>query len=103
MALAKRLVRPRGTIVLKSTYAPGATAMPVDDARLVIDEVAVVGSRCGPFAAALRLLARRLVDVRALITARYPLSEGIAAFERAKERETLKVILRCGDDRSPRS
>jgi threonine dehydrogenase-like Zn-dependent dehydrogenase len=52
-----------------------------------------VGSRCGPFAPALDLLARKLVDVRSLIHARYPLAEGVAAMERAQQPGVLKVLL----------
>jgi 2-desacetyl-2-hydroxyethyl bacteriochlorophyllide A dehydrogenase len=89
--LARRAVRPRGTLVLKSTYA-GALA--VDLSALVVDEVTVVGSRCGPFGAALRLLERRAVDPTPLIDAEYSLSCAIEAFERAGRPGTLKVLLR---------
>jgi threonine dehydrogenase-like Zn-dependent dehydrogenase len=89
--LARRALRPRGTLVLKSTYA-GAFA--VDLSALVVDEVTVVGSRCGPFGAALRLLERRAVDPTPLIDAEYPLSRAIEAFERAGQPGTLKVLLR---------
>jgi len=88
--LARQLLRPQGTLVLKSTYAGQAQ---VDLSRIVVDEITLVGSRCGPFAPALDLLARRLVDVRSLIHARYLLSAGAAAFERAQQPGTLKVIL----------
>ncbi len=87
---ALRLVRARGTVVLKSTYAGPAT---VDLAPLVVNEVRVVGSRCGPFGAALRLLERRLVDVLPLIEARYPLAQAQDAFARAAQPGTLKVLL----------
>ncbi|MEX1020269.1 MAG: alcohol dehydrogenase catalytic domain-containing protein, partial [Litorilinea sp.] len=70
-ATARRLVRPGGTLVLKSTFAEPTTA--VDLSSLVVDEVRVVGSRCGPFAPALRLLAAGRVDVEPLISAEYPL------------------------------
>jgi len=89
-AAARRLLRPRGTLVLKSTYH-GQTS--VDLSSLVVDEIAVVGSRCGPFAPALRLLAAGLVDVESFVDAVYPLDEGLAAFERATTRGTLKVLL----------
>jgi len=88
--LARQFLRPRGTLVLKSTYAGLAS---VDLSRVVVDEITVIGSRCGPFAPALDLLARRLVDVRSLIHARYPLSQGLAAMERAQQPGVLKVIL----------
>lgn len=87
---ALRLVRARGTLVLKSTYAGPAT---VDLAPLVVQEIRVVGSRCGPFGAALRLLERRLVDVLPLIEARYPLAQAVEAFARAGQPGTLKVLL----------
>ena len=59
----------------------------------VVDEVTLIGSRCGPFAPALRLLERALVDVESLIDSEYPLGEGLAAFERAMQRGALKVLL----------
>jgi threonine dehydrogenase-like Zn-dependent dehydrogenase len=88
LALAARSVRPRGTIVLKSTYH-GTTSL--DVSALVVNEVTLVGSRCGPFAPALQLLAERRVDVRPLIHARYPLDQGLAAFAHAARPGTLKV------------
>jgi threonine dehydrogenase-like Zn-dependent dehydrogenase len=89
-ALSQRLVVPRGTIVLKSTY----TERPVADlTRIAVDEVRVVGSRCGPFDAALRLLAQGRVDVMPLIEARYPIEDGVAALARAAEPGALKVLL----------
>ena len=92
-AAARRLLRPRGTLVLKSTYHGLAS---VDLTGLVVDEITLVGSRCGPFAPALRLLASGLVEVEPLIDAVYPLDEGLAAFERAATRGTLKVLLSVG-------
>ncbi|MBN1888214.1 MAG: alcohol dehydrogenase catalytic domain-containing protein [Thermoflexales bacterium] len=88
--LARRLLRPQGTLILKSTYAGQVT---LDLSRLVVDEITVVGSRCGPFAPALDLLARHLVDVRSLVHAHYPLQDGLSALERAGRPGTLKVIL----------
>lgn len=87
--LARRLVRPRGTLVLKSTYH-GELAL--DVSALVIDEISVVGSRCGPFAPALRLLGG-LVDPTPLISARFALTDGLAAFARAAQPGVLKVLL----------
>jgi threonine dehydrogenase-like Zn-dependent dehydrogenase len=92
LALALRAVRPRGTVVLKSTYHGQAT---LDLARVVVDEVSLVGSRCGPFAPALAALAAGRVDVRSLVDARYPLAEAIAAFEHAARPGALKVLLEC--------
>ncbi len=89
-AAARRLVRPRGTVVLKSTYHGSLDA---DLTMVVVDEVTLAGSRCGPFAPALRLLERGLVDVAPLVQARYPLGEALTAFERAARPGTLKVLV----------
>lgn len=88
---ALRLLRPRGQLVLKSTYAGLAQ---VDMSRLVVNEIQLVGSRCGPFEPALRALARGLVDVRSLIDSFYGLDAGEEAFLRAGARGALKVLLR---------
>jgi threonine dehydrogenase-like Zn-dependent dehydrogenase len=88
---AHDLLRPRGRLVLKSTYHGLVEA---DLSRLVVDEIQVVGSRCGPFAPAIRLLSQGLVDVLPLIEAEYPLDEGMAAFEHAQRRGALKVLVR---------
>jgi len=85
---ALRLVRPMGTVVLKSTTAEGAQL----DSSLVVKEVRVVGSRCGPFEPALELLRRGLVRVDDLISAIYPLERVEEAFEEA--RRSMKVLLR---------
>jgi threonine dehydrogenase-like Zn-dependent dehydrogenase len=89
-AAARGLVKPRGTLVLKSTFHGN---IEVNLSMLVVDEITLVGSRCGPFAPALRLLERGLVDVESLISAIYPLDEGLAAFEQVQEKGTLKVLL----------
>jgi alcohol dehydrogenase len=91
--LARQILRPRGTLVLKSTFH-GAQELAM--APLVIDEISVVGSRCGPFAPALRLLERRLVDVDALLDAAYPLDRGVEAFAHAMRPGTLKVQIVMG-------
>ena len=83
-------VRPRGTIVLKSTIAGGAR---MNLSLLVVNEITVIGSRCGPFAPAIRWLEERAIDVRSLIGRTFPLEEGLAAFEEASKREALKVII----------
>jgi threonine dehydrogenase-like Zn-dependent dehydrogenase len=93
-ALARRAICPRGVFVLKSTYAG---KVEVDFSSLVVDEITLVGSRCGPFAPALRLLAAGTVDPRPLILARYPLSEGVAAFEHAAQPGVFKVLLEIGE------
>jgi len=92
LELARRAVRPRGTIVLKSTYHGKAE---VDLARFVVDEITLVGSRCGPFAPALALLADGRVDPRPLIEARYPLADAVAAFEHSARPGALKVLVDC--------
>jgi threonine dehydrogenase-like Zn-dependent dehydrogenase len=83
-------VRPRGTIVLKSTYHGPAE---VDLTRVVVDEIRLVGSRCGPFMPALRLLHRGSIRVRELVEARYPLVEGVTAIGHAFRRGALKVLI----------
>lgn len=90
--LARRLVRPAGTLVLKSTFARPLPE--VDSSSLVVDEVTVVGSRCGPFGPALRLLSQGAIRVTPLIHAVYPLAEGVAALEHAARKGTIKVLLR---------
>jgi len=91
LALASTLVRPCGTLVLKTTVADPA-APPV--VPWVLDEVTVLGSRCGPFAPALRLLAANLVDPRPLITVTLPLEQGVEALALAGKPDVLKVLLR---------
>jgi threonine dehydrogenase-like Zn-dependent dehydrogenase len=89
--LALDLLHPRGVLVLKSTFH-GATEM--NAARIVVDEISVVGSRCGRFDPALELLKQGAVDVESLISEEFPLAEGVRAMERAAERGVLKVLLR---------
>ncbi|MDQ3820733.1 MAG: zinc-binding dehydrogenase, partial [Acidobacteriota bacterium] len=90
-ALALELLRPRGVLVLKSTFH-GATA--INAARIVVDEVSVVGSRCGRFAPALELLKSGAVDVESLISEEYGLIDGMRAMQRATESGVIKVLLR---------
>lgn len=92
-ARALAATQPRGTLVLKSTLAE---RMSVDMAPVVINEIRVVGSRCGPFAPALRALERGAIDVDSLVTARYRLDEAGAAFAHAAQPGTLKVLLDNG-------
>jgi threonine dehydrogenase-like Zn-dependent dehydrogenase len=87
---ALKLVRPRGTIVLKTTVAGTQT---LAWAPFVIDEVTLVGSRCGPFDRALNALEHGLVDVEPLITDRFSLSNGMMALRRAQEKGVLKVLI----------
>lgn len=88
--LALDLLRPQGTLVLKSTFH-GAT--PVDAARLVVEEVTVVGSRCGRFGPALDLLERKAIDVTPFVSEILPLSRGDQGLERAAAPGVLKVLL----------
>lgn len=93
LRLAMGLVRPRGTIVLKSTYSDRAAEV-VNLAPLVIHEVKVVGSRCGPFGEAINALARKAVEARTLISREFPLEGGVEALEACRRPETIKVLLR---------
>ena len=89
-AAARSLVRPRGTLVLKSTFHGDVS---LDLSMVVVDEVTIVGSRCGPFPAALRLLEGRLLDVEPLIQETCSLEDGLVAFGRAAASGVLKVLL----------
>jgi threonine dehydrogenase-like Zn-dependent dehydrogenase len=89
--LALGLLAPQGRLVLKSTFH-GAT--PVDAARLVVDEVTVIGSRCGRFAPALDLLARGAVNVRSLVSDVVPLADGARGMQAAARPGVLKILLR---------
>jgi threonine dehydrogenase-like Zn-dependent dehydrogenase len=89
--LALDLLHPRGVLVLKSTFR-GLTR--VDAAHIVVDEISVIGSRCGRFAEALELLRTNAVDVESLISEEFALADGVRAMERAAEAGVLKVMLR---------
>ncbi len=89
--LARQALRPRGTLVMKSTYKG---EIQVNFSSIVVDEINIIGSRCGPFAPALRLLESGQVDPLGMIAAEYPLEGGLEAFEKAAERGVLKVLLR---------
>lgn len=88
--LAMQMVRPRGTIVLKSTAAAGK---PLNLAPAVIDEVNIVGSRCGPFREAVKALTEKRVDVASLIHRRMRIEQGVEAVALAGRPGVLKVIL----------
>jgi threonine dehydrogenase-like Zn-dependent dehydrogenase len=90
LALALRLVEPRGTVVLKTTVAG---SVDVDLSPIVVNELRVVGSRCGDMAEAVRALADRRVDPTRLIEARFPLARADEALGRAAEPGTLKVLV----------
>ncbi|MGZ5473618.1 MAG: MDR/zinc-dependent alcohol dehydrogenase-like family protein [Thermoanaerobaculia bacterium] len=94
-ALARTALRPRGTLVMKSTYAGDLT---VNASSLVVDEITLMGSRCGPFTPALKLLAEGKIDPTDLIHGRYSLNDGIAAFEEAQRAGVLKVLVECSSE-----
>jgi threonine dehydrogenase-like Zn-dependent dehydrogenase len=89
--IALNMLRPRGTLVLKSTFH-GTTEIPA--AQIVVNEINIVCSRCGRFAPALELLKRGAIDIDSLISEEYSLSEGLRAMERASKKGVLKVLLR---------
>jgi alcohol dehydrogenase len=91
LKLANALIRPRGTIVLKSTYA---VSQPMNLAPLVINEINLVGSRCGPFPEALAALAAKKVDVQSMISKQFPLDQAEQAFAAAQDPGNIKVFLR---------
>ncbi|GMR13931.1 MAG: alcohol dehydrogenase catalytic domain-containing protein [Gemmatimonadota bacterium] len=87
---ARAALRAKGTLVMKSTYAG---RLEVDASALVVDEITLVGSRCGPFAPAIALLEQGKIAVESMIAARYPLEDGLCAFEHAARPGVLKVLL----------
>ena len=87
---AVSITRPRGTLILKSTVHG---LVPVDTAPIIVNELTLVGSRCGRFEAALPLLEHGLIPVERLIADRFRLADAPAAFSRAAERGALKVLL----------
>jgi alcohol dehydrogenase len=91
LSLAQHITEPRGTLVLKSTFHGAAS---VETWPIVVKEITVVGSRCGPFARALALLRNGKVDPTPLITRTFPLSEAQAAIHFAQKRGVLKVLLK---------
>ena len=88
--LACKAICPRGTLVMKSTYKG---EMNVDFSSIVVDELTILGSCCGPFEPALRLLEKKEVDPTVLIARRFKLSEAVQAFDEAAKAGMLKVLL----------
>ena len=88
--LAQKAVRPGGTMVLKSTYKGDVQ---VNLSSIVVDEISIVGSRCGPFAPALAMLESGQADPTGMIDARYPVDKALKAFDHAARPGTLKIIL----------
>ncbi len=89
-ALARKAIRPRGTLVMKSTYKG---EMSVNFSSIVVEEINIIGSRCGPFEPALRLMETRQVDPTFLIAEEFKLQDALKAFERAAETGVLKVLI----------
>ena len=85
------LTKPRGVLVLKSTVASGKE---LNLAPIVIDEITVLGSRCGQFGPALRLLKNNRIDFSPFITKTYSIDEALEAFEANKSRESLKILIK---------
>ena len=93
LTLAQHMTEPRGTLVLKSTFHGAA---PVETWPIVVKEITVVGSRCGPFAKAIALLRSGKVDPTPLITRTFPLAEAPAAIGFAQRASVMKVLLKAG-------
>src|SRR6266496_1315133 len=89
-SLARGAIRPRGTMVLKSTYKG---EMGVNFSSIVVDEINLIGSRCGPFDPALRLMESKQVDPTVLIANEFRLNDALKAFEHAAESGVLKVLV----------
>ncbi|HKO99740.1 MAG TPA: alcohol dehydrogenase catalytic domain-containing protein [Pyrinomonadaceae bacterium] len=91
---ALEMLRPRGRLVLKSTFEGSANLGEINQARLVVDEISILGSRCGRMEPALDLLRKGALDIDGLISEEYPLSRGVYAMGRAAKKGVLKVLLR---------
>jgi threonine dehydrogenase-like Zn-dependent dehydrogenase len=91
--MALDLLSPKGRLVLKSTFHDTTE---IDASRVVVDEISIVGSRCGRFSPALDLLEKGAIDVDSLISEEYPLANGVHAMRRAGTKGILKVLLRPG-------
>jgi len=94
LQLALEIVRPLGTVVVKSTVADRIDA---DVTRMVVNEITLVGSRCGPFMPALRALEERVIDVNPLVSGQLPFDRAMEAFDLARQPETIKILLRISD------
>ncbi len=88
--VARSAVRSRGTIVMKSTYAG---TLEINPSSLVVDEITLIGSRCGPFSPALKLIIDRLVDPVSLVEESFHITDSITAINKAGERGVFKVLL----------
>jgi alcohol dehydrogenase len=88
---ALTMVRPRGTIIMKSTVADPLT---IDSANIIVNEITLVGSRCGRFEPALKLLKSNHLVIQPLISASFALADAPAAFAQAQQPGVLKVLLK---------
>ena len=93
LVTAMQMVRPRGKIVLKTTTAQRENQSPIDLSPLVVNEIELIGSRCGPFREALEALSTNKVDVVSLISKRMKLSDGVEALKAAAHKDAIKVLL----------
>jgi len=90
---ALNAIRGLGTLILKSTYAAPVS---INASRVVVDEIRVLGSRCGDFATALQWLSQKRIDLSGLVSAKFPLSKSIEAFAHARLPDQFKVLVECG-------
>ncbi len=90
-AIARSLVHPRGTIIIKSTFKD---LVQMDLSSLVVDEITLIGSRCGPFAPALTFLQQKQIFIKELITQIYPLENILDAFHKAEMSSSLKILVK---------
>ncbi len=88
---ALRIVKPRGSIVLKSTFSENSA---IDLSKIVVAEINIIGSRCGPFDKALNLLAENTIPVESMIDGQYLIKEGLAAFAHAAQPGIRRILLR---------
>ena len=93
LTAAMGMVRPRGTIVMKTTISPSAMKAPIDLSPLVVNEINLIGSRCGPFGEALSALSAQKVDVLSLISKRMKLADGAEALKAAGQAGVIKVLI----------
>ncbi len=91
LEFALNIVKPQGTIVLKSTVAD---YFKINLSKAVVDEINIIGSRCGPFPPAIKALAEGRVKVHQLISGIYSIADGLRAFEKAMDRENLKILIK---------
>ena len=91
---ALELIRPRGKIVLKTTTAD---LNDINMSKVAVDEIEIVGSRCGPFAPTLKMMENNDLDLEKIIDKVYDFEDSLKAFKKAKESEILKILLEIGD------